>query len=431
MTRKLRNSAIRKRFHINDSDLINWSFVLFFSSDFFRLLFGSILARVSLSDFSLPLIWLLIYVPIVLAIMLRFACRKKVNLSFLVILLAVALYFWISILIYPSYSTWYQRDVYGIWDTIFRPDKGGIYGFLFFSLCTSSDKVYKNLKPIVAFNLLFVLYQYMQYLKLGYWTDIGASGVTIQTNYGLTFGYNAAFIACVFLAFYFFEKKLHYLVLGISSIIMMLLQGSRGSIIVVVIFLALVYIKKLAIEGAFKGIVSVAIISIIFLLMFMNLDSILKLLSSFLDSNNLSSRTLNAILSSNLFDDNGRNAIQGLVKSAIENGPFFGHGGFGDRPFIAPYYFWGYCHNIILEFQMDFGKYPGFIMIVILLAALVKKAIQYIFDPNEKFFVFAIILSIFMKLFLSSTFWGDRYFWALLAMLLCWKKDMHIKEDKR
>ena len=411
----------KSRTTVTVSKLKNFSFILFFSASLCRLVLGEILIRLGLYSIMQPILWFLIYAPLILAIFLEGRHKKRVPWLFLVILILVAFYFLMSLLIHPSYLPWYTRETYGIWDTIFRLDNGGIYGFLFFAACTDEKELYKNIKAVGVFTFIFVVYQYLQFKSRGYWQDVNMYGETVQTSYGLTFGYNAAFVAIIFLSVFFYEKKKTALAISIASMILMLLQGSRGSSLVILVFFMFLYIRKLFREGSIKAIASVLAIGILALLIYDNLAGIITFIASVVSDKNLSSRTLNALISNNFFDDSGRGAIKYIVEEQINSGSFWGHGGFGDRPYIGPFYYWGYCHNIILEFQMDFGKYPGLILMILLIAMIVKKFIKVIQDNDEKFYIFVVMLSISFKLLLSGTFWGDKYFWGLLAILLCWR----------
>ncbi|MSA70572.1 O-antigen polymerase [Holdemania massiliensis] len=417
------NIVNNAKLRVSCTSLENLSFVLFFSADFLRLILGALLARIDGSSFLFPVTWGIIYLPLIFSTIIRLSNKKKVNITFIVILILVIGYVFISLELHPNYLDWYLREDYGIWDTVFRPDKGGIYGFLFFSLCHDENRLYKNFKFIAFMCFLFVGYQYFQFLNLGYWLDINAMGMSVESSYGLTFGYNASFVACMFFMFYIKEKKFLYFLLGIISSMLMILQGSRGAIIVLMFFLLLNYVRKLISKGLVKAFLFTMILLILIIFLAMNLSSILSWLSVKLTNVNLSSRTIDAILNNTLFDDNGRSAIQSLVQEKIQNGPFFGFGIFGDRPLVGPYYYWGYCHNLLLEFQVDFGKYPGFLFFFILVILSMKVYFKNINNNIDKFLIFILIISFTSKLFLSSTFWGDKYFWSFLALILYWNNS--------
>lgn len=414
---------IIKKTTVTTSTLKSFSLVIFFSASLFRLIFGEVLIRIGLYSFLHPLMWGVIYAPFLMAVFVDAINHKRIPYIFLLVLSLTAIYFWLSLEINPSYLHWYSRDTYGVWDAIFSPDEGGIYGFLFFASCLDKDELYNNVKLIGIFNFIFILYRYFQYRSRGYWVDVNHQGVTVQSSYGLAFGYNAAFVAVIFLSVYFIEKKKYALAISFVSILMMLLQGSRGSSLVIMVFCIMLYIKHLYEKESVKAIISVVILGAAVVVIYYYLPSILSMIESFVNVGNLSSRTLTSLVSNKLFDDSGRSQIRALVEPHINNGPFWGHGGFGDRPYIGPYFNWGYCHNILLEFQMNFGKYPGIVLLGIIIYKIIKLYTQLLKEDRKLFYVFIIMVSICFKLLLSDTFWGNEYFWGLLAILFCWKTN--------
>lgn len=95
-------------------------------------------------------------------------------------------------------------------------------------------------------------------------------------------------------------------------------------------------------------------------------------------------------LSGDITSDNGRDAIYALAAGAVKTMSFLGYGAFGDRQFITPYYYWGYCHNIILELIIDFGWLFGIIIFLIICVRSIQVLIR---AREEQTFVICILLA--------------------------------------
>ena len=72
------------------------------------------------------------------------------------------------------------------------------------------------------------------------------------------------------------------------------------------------------------------------------------------------------LLNGEITDDHGRAEIARLSWDGIAKQGFFGMGPFGCRTIIAPYYNYGYPHNIFLEFILDYGWVLGILFLSIL-----------------------------------------------------------------
>lgn len=406
------------RISITAQSLIDFSMIAFFSNSFFRLIFSKVLIGMRTNVLLQVAIDLLIYVPLFLGIFLEIKKGKRVNISFLAILLVVGMFFQLTLVLHPSYSYWYERETYGVWDTVFRLDKGGIYGFLFFSLIKNDERIYKNLKYIAFLNYIVIIYKFLQYLSNGYWTEMSYTGDYVSSSYSLDYGYNAIMIFILMVAFYFYEKKKVYLLLGVPAFILVILFGSRGPLLVVLVFFVGNVARYILKSDNMKKMLYLSLILTLSLLAVVSFDYIVAFMIERLSELNISSKIILALTTNNLFDDSGRSDIAALISKFIDKGPLLGYGAYGDRPVIGPHYVWGYCHNIMLEFQVDFGKYPGIALLILMMAMTIKRTVNAHSEKN--FIIILFIFAMCMKLSLSGTFWGDEFFWALLAINVCW-----------
>lgn len=137
------------------------------------------------------------------------------------------------------------------------------------------------------------------------------------------------------------------------------------------------------------------------------------------------SRTIEMLSSGNIFNDNARNDIHGLVWSGLKHHPIIGLGAFGDRPLITPKYTWGYSHGIHYEIWSNLGLIFGVPFILYLantfFSCLRKKKTFY----TVMYFVFTASASLHLT---SLSFWIEHYIWTIivLAIIIMEKNDYWI-----
>ncbi len=148
--------------------------------------------------------------------------------------------------------------------------------------------------------------------------------------------------------------------------------------------------------------------SVAFVLIYTNYNTILTKISG------VNSRAISMLVEGTFTADNGRNEIYKLAIDAIKHVPFLGYGAYGDRQFIAPYFYWGYSHNIVLEFIIDFGWIFGVLFLAILFYLCVKAVIK---AKGNQVAVVAILIGANAKLFISDSFWSYPYFWMLVGYI--------------
>ena len=257
-----------------------------------------------------------------------------------------------------------------------------------------------------CFLLLYSIYQFLKAVSDGYWTVLNAAGESIEQSYNLGFGYTVIFCATVFLDFYPGKKKT-YLLLGCISTVLALVGGSRGCVLCLLILEYSIFLKSFPLFLSIKILITAGAVlaGILFNAFYYDILSWLS---------GIDARTIQMFLSGDITSDNGRDAIYALAAGAVKTMPFLGYGAFGDRQFITPYYYWGYCHNIILELIIDFGWLFGIIIFLIICVRSIQVLIR---AREEQAFVICILLAANAKLFLSDTFWGYPQFWMLIGYL--------------
>lgn len=233
-------------------------------------------------------------------------------------------------------------------------------------------------------------------------------GDYVEQSYNLGFGYNAMFCSTVMLALFIEEHKLWELVIAVSAFVLAIFGGSRGCVLSFMVFVFIYVCKKLEEAKFYKRLIICTVMIAVFVLIYVNYNVILTGLSG------INSRAINMLIEGTFMEDNGRSNIYKYAMDAINNVPLLGYGAYGDRPFIAPYFYWGYTHNIILEFIIDFGWIFGIAFLTALLFLCLTAVIK---AKGSQVAVIAVLIGANAKLFISDSFWSYPYFWALLGYI--------------
>lgn len=407
---------------INKLALLDLTCILWICNDLLRLIVNKILSYVSLTGISPRVVSFIIYMPLLCYIYMTGKLPWK---KFHWIFLICVFYFSVTLIVNPSYYYWYARSSYGVFDVIFRPDKGAIWAFLIMEIMWSNDRVWHVFKTSMPLLLIYNIFKWAQAQQVGYWEYVNSSGVISTRSYSLEFGYSMAFLLLLSLLFLIREnkKKYLYIVIAAISFVLMINSGSRGSLICVFAFMLLSIVKgNLKTNKKIICFIGIFLITILFIVYGYQIASwMITLMERF----GLSSRTLLSILNGQITDDSGRDVIYSIVIGAIKKNPILGYGAYGDRQFVGPSYNWGYSHSIIYEMMIDFGVILGSIFLVV----IAYRSIKLVVTTREEKAVSIIMLLISMvsRLFVSDTFWGDQYFWMLLAIIILEHPKIKIK----
>ncbi|MDO5424009.1 MAG: O-antigen ligase family protein [Eubacteriales bacterium] len=418
----IKRNSVKLRIKMDRNSIGDLFFVLLLSQDFLRILLGRCLGFFRLSRYSHVITSIVIFIPFLWCHVniktKRMKISKRVAKACLFILCIIC-FFVVSYICHPSYAEWYLRDTYGVWDAVFSPASGSIYTILAFTVVRNKEHIVKNFKYIAIMKFLACLYQVFTALSRGYWEAYDSKGEIIESTYNVDFGYKAAFAGLLLLLYFILEKKkiyrIFYLTGSLISTLWVVIYGSRGAIFaygIGLIFFLGYYIRALP-KVKQLLIWCVSLLGLIGISTFY--ETAVSGIYFLLNKSNINSRTIAMLLDGSFMNENGRDRISSMTLELIKNQGIFGSGAFGDRPLIGPHYYWGYCHNIALEFLVDFGVILGTILLVV----LAVKCITYYLncDSWEQAGIFIAIFAVNIKLFFSDTFWGFSYFWLLLSCL--------------
>lgn len=340
--------------------------------------------------------------------------------DFVALWLAVVLFLGVTLWYHPEYEPWYTKDTYGVWPYVLRPENG-LYAYLFIRLLNDPESIIRMLKRSSWIMYVYYLYVLIDAKRTGYWVAINYMGFEVRETYDLDYGYNLLFYVLVFMFLAIHEKKPIYFLMSLIGIGMILMGGSRGPLVCLVLFVALMILQKLW-RMRHRGIILTAAAGLVAAVVLCR-KQIFMLVGKVIEMLPVESRTLEMIASGEIFDSTGRGKIWGAAVQMIKDNPF-GYGAMGTRHVISSYHYVGHCHQIFLELLVDFGVIFGTLIILGMIIASFK-IILCEKDPLWRG-IFIIFLARSGHLLLSGTYWHVFSFWGCIAVGVC----IHQKNKK-
>ena len=276
-------------------------------------------------------------------------------------------------------------------------------------LYKDSDNFVKSMTIAAFINAVFSVYLYMT----GNFT-YGESTITSGDAYSMSMGYNVL-IPLFVLSYNMLKssgiaKKVMYAIPSVIMLLLVILSGTRGPLLCVIIF-AFLYLM-FGIDYKFKRVAKFGIALATLILVYLCLYSSLLIdIATFLNNLGISSRSINSILNGMALDDNGRTALQLKAISLISEGGAFGHGFCSSRYF----YFGSYPHNIFLEILVDMGYVGGTVFIGLLVIGVIRFFMK-VHDYKWRAIFIVLFSCAFGRLFVSGSFWTETFFWEALAV---------------
>ncbi len=329
----------------------------------------------------------------------------------------------ISVFAHPEYSGWFNHERYGILNT-FSQLTAGFYALLIFGMVTDKQRIISCLIYSNRFNFAFYVVQFVRAMQRGYWVGYSSSGELSRMSYSLVFGYNVAICAIIGIVLFLLNKKYIDLGIFIVSVVMILLQGSRGALLCIVLAIALIEIykwKALKHVSSKKYYAVLITLTITIIALVLGWSVINRIMIKALSALHINSRSINMLLEGSLADENGRDRIRAVSINMIRDGGVFGYGFYGDRFVIGQRWSYGYPHNLLLEVLIQFGVPLGSIILIIFVWSIVRMGLS-ITDTSWQF-LFVVLLSSNAKLLLSDSFWYYWPFWAFLAVICNWRQQ--------
>lgn len=365
---------------------------------------------------SMPLAFFLLKLPTI---------RKNNYIPFFVLISVVLLLFLCTYLMHPDYKYFFTRIDYGL-TRVIRPDCA-IFAFLFFSLVDNPDDMLRTIRKYAIFDFAYlILIQLIPALINGGWVDVNYMGKAVKRMYSLSFGYAILLPSVIFLHRFMRERHWLSLVLAVVGIFFMITQGSRGSILMLCIFIGLMVISNICEKQSVskKTAKIIGILCLLILLLFFG-EVLIRRIVNLLVSHGVNSRTLEMLISGDIGDGTGRDLIWLEVIKGIRKGGILGNGVFGDRQYVYPLHYAAYSHNIVLEMVCSFG-----VVGILIVAMIFIQSFRMILACKDRVWreLFIIFFSVSCQLLISMSFWYVWEFWAAAAIAY---KYFHLRKARK
>lgn len=229
----------------------------------------------------------------------------------------------------------------------------------------------------------------------------------------LTWGYRM--LIAVILLLYTAMKSKRFIdwSFAIVATIELAMIGNRGSLAAIAIFIMLYVVFCTETKRKLKYITIVlgVVILVYSALQPENLMYLEKILEQF----GIRSRNLSKLIDSTM-TDSGRDAGYAIAINCIKKGNWFGLGIGGDQILVG-----NYPHNILLELMLQYGNIFGSLLFAILVwnTVTVLGKIQ---NKEYKAIVIVFFSLSMVKLWISSTYWYELWFWGYLIILMKTRK---------
>lgn len=223
------------------------------------------------------------------------------------------------------------------------------------------------------------------------------------------------------------DKRLA-IVLSIIGTVFLLMQGTRGPLLCLAIFVCLMLYKKYGLRKiAFK--VGPIMLILVILSSSQFVKSKLVAVSNKIDSTGFSSRFITMMIEGELSDGNGREAIKETLLEEIKENPFAIRGMYADRHGTRGlidsekntiYEKGTYAHSFWIEMIYDWGVlFGGVILLIVsyMILRIIKES-----DKNDAYIVMLFVCTGFVHLFFSGSYLLSSEFFFLIGIAINYRQ---------
>lgn len=224
------------------------------------------------------------------------------------------------------------------------------------------------------------------------------------------------------------ERKIKYFIFLIFDILTIVLYGSRGALVSVIVFLFIMFLRNES-QNKNKHFIRIITILLIITILFFIADALLNIIKGFLESFGVSSRAIDLLISGKFLGDNGRFLIWDTLIDEIIKHPLLIRGINSERLLRTGFYKTSnYAHNLVLEIVYSFGVPIGIIITLIFTKLILKTCYRI---QNDTEVIRLIYLCGFFPICLfSGSVWESISWWIWVAF--CNKKlDCAIEKIER
>ncbi len=241
-------------------------------------------------------------------------------------------------------------------------------------------------------------------------------------NGDMNSAYNILPHACMI--FYYMIKgfKWHRLVIFLMSALALLMMGTRGAVLCLLIFIVLSSAMTIRFKRPVVLLVMV-VVCLLFVLFHGLTDWLIELAYSICESLGLSTRVFDKLMSGDFAVSGSRTYLRERVRYYLAAYPLIGLGVYGDRAVSGGQY----VHNLLLEIYGQHGVLIGTVMIAAL-AVIFYRGVRTVFrngDRNAQLIVL-LLVSYCFKLLVSSSYLREPFFWLLLGYLVAIHRECRV-----
>lgn len=225
----------------------------------------------------------------------------------------------------------------------------------------------------------------------------------MSEEYLMHFSFMLVLPMCLCFYLIFEEKKRIYIFPLMVFFALVFLYGSRGALGCLLIFIVIYIIFKSKKLRTKVTLILVTVFGIAFY------TDILMFLYNFLESRGFSSRTI-WLMVNDPTHDSGRSKLFEQAQKLIEMKPWIGWGVAGERQFMEVY-----PHNIVYEFQIDFGRPLGYALLAFVLILMVFGFTR---CKGKKALFYTVFVASAISLLWSGSYLSSPNFWIVLYMAI-------------
>ena len=318
---------------------------------------------------------------------------RKFNIKLVIFLMCFAAFFCVSLYINPDFEK--ESDAHN--NIIMSVVSGLFFGAAITDWDMCLEKLVAFARPL-AMMMLASFFIYDTVFNT-FWGE-GAMGLS----------YKMLIPAILILYKLLTKVNLMDLVLLVAILFIMLLQGSRGPFLSVGVYFVLYMIANYK-KYTTKVLMYMSLALIAIVILFLNIDYFLYYLEQVAINNEFEAKIITWALEGKLADLNGRDVLYDQSMEMIKEHTIVGVGIFGERELLG-----SYCHNIILEFLLDFGAVPGTLLIATLLLGLINRIVTC--STSQKNVIMMLLGMFIVKLFMSGSFWLESVFFMLVSIVM-------------
>ena len=230
-------------------------------------------------------------------------------------------------------------------------------------------------------------------------------------DYSMSYGYAVMPFTVIQLFKYNIDKKIKKmidLIEVILSSLYIIVAGSRGPIVCIIVCFIIVFLfhERMTIKRA----IFIGTLLVFGVVIILNLSTVVTNVINVLEIMNISPRTLYLIQMGRGTYDSGRDEIHETIIQNLNESPILGLGAFGAEAKVSQ------AHGLFIDLLANFGYLFGTIIILLLLYNISKGIFKYRGTDGSELLLILSIMCIPKGLF-AGGFWIDKELWMIVGLL--------------